>query len=853
MKHLNFSKVDIPNLERRKRRGFSVGTHFKSNIEHGNFIFKSVDKNIKNIREKSEKFKFNPYLVMKVELEEGATFSKDEEEKLESFGLKIIDKESKEIQVVFSENIEVKIFKSELDRYKNGEIAKTKIKNQDIFSKIKNIGEWSREDRIAFDEKKIKNKPYVDIYLWVFESVIISKSKMEEFKMFVSNNSGKVTDSYVSSSIVMARVRNENNIIDKILENSLVYKVEDIEKINIDYNFMKNIENTSIDDVPYNNSNLDPKNSASICVIDSGIFQQHPLLQGVIGDSKIFCECETENDNFGHGTKVASICAYGDFEYNQEFKPEIYVHNAKIHDGNYEDSDNIWKKDIEANIGQFGWDELDNWLRYQDGDLTAEEFINTYEEDKRAFLRMSYNRSIKVNEKLIPNQMREIVNYFYHNYNCRIYNLSQGDSEKIYSGGKPKGWSCVLDELQNEYDIIFVVSSGNYMYESNCQYENILSDYPKFLVNTTECKLIEPANSVNSITVGALATSGQIINPNPEKINIKPITDRGQLSTISRVGPGVLKSIKPDFVAYGGDRGIINDVMGNFNPVYNNGLDKLLFNNNNDGLFCWDRGTSFAAPYISHIAAKILNEYPGISNNMIRSLIASSSSIPETCEAIGEIETCNNEFKHNNNPNVKKLLHYSVGYGLPDVNKCITSNNSRVILMCDVKNNEDAIKIDQMHIYQIPLPEEFKSAKKSKKVIISLAYNPKVRNTRLDYIGTKLDYRLIKGKSREEVINIFKNQKGIENIPSIEGVCDLSIGSNLRGNGTLQKAEFKFSRNYGFNNEDLYLVVNCKKNWDNAPQKYAITAVLETEDNDVKLYDLIKNRLNQNVKNRARL
>lgn len=859
MKHLNFKKVELPDLSRRKRKGFPLEGYYKNNSEHGNLIFKSINQSIESVKQKSTQLRFNPYLVMKVELENGATFSKEEEEKFKSFGLKIIDKESKEIQVVFSENMNLDIFKSELESYRNGEMARTKIKNQDIFSKIKQISEWSREDRIGFNKEKIKNKAYVDVYLWVFDTILQSKSKMEEFKDFVDSNGGSMTDSYVGNSVVMARVRTQNNIIEKILENSLVYKIEDIEKINLDYNTVLETRQISIDDIQYDNSNLNPETSSSICIIDSGIFTQHPLFQGVIGDSKGFYNSFEENmeeyeiDYCGHGTKVASICAYGDFDYDQEFKPDIYIHNAKIHNGYYESSDEIWKKDIESNLGNFSWDDSENWLRYEDGEISAEEFINTFEDNKRSFLKMSYSRSIKANAKLIPNQMREIVDYFYTNYNCRIYNLSQGDSDSVYCGGKPKAWSCVLDELQNEYDILFVVSAGNYNYEVNSDYKNISDEYPKFLFQLNECKIIEPANSVNSITVGALALSGKVTNPNQGSLNIQAITDRNQLSSITRVGPGILNSIKPDFVAYGGDRAMFHTIMGTCEPKNNPGLDKLLFNNDNNGLFCWDTGTSFSAPYISHLAGKLLNEYPDISNNMIRSIIATSASIPIILDDAPNFSACRPEFQYNNQPSISKLMHYSAGYGFPDLNKCISSDNCRVILMCDVKSSLDAINTDQMHIYQIPLPPEFKSAKKKKKVTISLAYNPKVRNTRLDYVGTKLDYKLIKGKSCDQVIRIFKDQKGVDNIPTIEGVCNVFPASNVRGNGTLQKSEFIFTKDSGFNTEDLYLIVNCKMNWDNTPQKYGLTVVLETEDDSIQLYNLINNRLNQNIKDRVRL
>ena len=69
---------------------------------------------------------------------------------------------------------------------------------------------------------------------------------------------------------------------------------------------------------------------------------QHPLLRGVIGDSKTFyCSDDykdNSNDYDGHGTAVASICEFGDFQHNDDFVPEVFLFNAKIHDGRYTDT-----------------------------------------------------------------------------------------------------------------------------------------------------------------------------------------------------------------------------------------------------------------------------------------------------------------------------------------------------------------------------------------------------------------------------------------------------------------------------------------------------------------------------------
>jgi hypothetical protein len=375
-----------------------------------------------------------------------------------------------------------------------------------------------------------------------------------------------------------------------------------------------------------------------------------------------------------------------------------------------------------------------------------------------------------------------------------------------------------------------------------------------------ECKLIEPANSASSITVGAISISDEIIN-SPERLTKLNVTRRNEISSITRIGPGVMNAIKPDFIAYGGDRGIEIDFSGKYRPIKNIGLSKLLFNNDNEGLFTWNIGTSYAAPYISHILGRILNRYPDASTNLLRCIVASSASIPEEIiqqvqDVVDNEDGLGKEFILQNRNNLKKILHYSVGYGYPNIDKCLESFENRVVLIADMKSDDEKISPDNMHIFEIPLPKEFRQAAGKKRVIVSLAFNPPVRNTRLDYIGVSMDYRLIKGVSMEEVIRAYESQKGKDKPFSIEDkyVCSLEPGSNLRSAGTLQKSVFEFSRDTNFNNNDnLYLVVNSKMNWSDQPQKYAVVVVLESEDEELRIYNIIKERIEQTITTRIRV
>lgn len=110
-------------------------------------------------------------------------------------------------------------------------------------------------------------------------------------------------------------------------------------------------------------------------------------------------------------------------------------------------------------------------------------------------------------KNFIVNQMREIVAYFNSNYGCRIFNLSQGDLNYPYDDKKPRAWTCVLDELQREYDILFIVSSGNYDYAKEHDAKGILKDYPKYFYTDEQARVIDPAASSISITVGGMASS----------------------------------------------------------------------------------------------------------------------------------------------------------------------------------------------------------------------------------------------------------------------------------------------------------------------------------------------------------
>lgn len=143
----------------------------------------------------------------------------------------------------------------------------------------------------------------------------------------------------------------------------------------------------------------------------------------------------------------------------------------------------------------------------------------------------------------------------------RAINLSVGDASRPYDGGPVSPWGRLLDWLSHEYDVLFIVSAGNVTDPLKLEISReTIGTQPieiasrlamqSLASSANERRILSPAESINSLTVGALhwdsATSITLIATRPLLM-----ADRG-LASYSRVGPGFGRSIKPDILLPGG-------------------------------------------------------------------------------------------------------------------------------------------------------------------------------------------------------------------------------------------------------------------------------------------------------------
>lgn len=326
-----------------------------------------------------------------------------------------------------------------------------------------------------------------------------------------------------------------------------------------------------------------------------------------------------------------------------------------------------------------------------------------------------------VEERTIADIIEEAIRRLHGEFGCRVINVSLADIEHIV-GGRPSNWAMTLDNLVRELGVIITVSAGNIREISQRLEAEGVGIYPQYLLDDDH-RLYEPASSVNSLVISSLAHSNGLMPGEEEDVDIVALTAAHHPSPFSRSGPGFDDGIKPDLAEYGGtavwlgyDSRLTADRAScgvlTLNPNY---LQSLME---------YRHGTSLAAPIAAFKAAALLEEFPDRSANFIRALMGLSTDHPEDL-----IERVTSE---------KGREHYRyAGYGVAELELALASEDSRVVMAI-----EDSLLVDRFAVYEVPIPADFQTVKGTRHIKVSLAFDPPVRNSRKEYFGISMNYRL---------------------------------------------------------------------------------------------------------------
>lgn len=796
--HLSLPQV-VGGLEKRKQRGGGGFSLPQGRVKKDYYqdVSDKAEQITRSFTELKERFngKVNPHLVYRISVNQSVDYNSFVKVLHAMGGITVLSvAENKQgYWVVFSNDTELSSFKDKLSQYsgiKDG-------RKYDFFNAIDSIDDIPIEEKIGtnltLNPLKEEEVDYLDIELWRMDDEYIQTFIKELSNTYNDWNKFRICDRLITNSFALFRVKISYEVLAEIIELKEVARVDRpfIPTFKLSDYYGQDVEDLEI--------SAPDEDSVGVLVIDSGITSNHPLLEKAVGDEENFQEVEKElQDKVGHGTAVAGVSLYGDIKQkmsDKSFLPSNWLFSAKVMYG---------QEDAQGN------------------------FSPVYDE-----------------EKLFENQLNTAIRSFLDQdgYRIKVVNISFGNANESLKDKNNRQFplAALLDELAYEYrDVVFVVSAGNsdprYIFDD---LEDTIENYPNYLVDNEFFRIINPATSALSITVGAIAQEVSFLEQGDRhKTDIHTaVAQYKEPSPFTRTGFGINGMLKPEVVHYGGNLILRKE----FGRIIENvgGKLPLLSNNPTEKLFNFNYGTSFSAPMVTHVLGEIANKYPEKSANFLKNLLLQST---ETLKIDG----------FNGSDSEKQTSQLRVqGYGLPNYEKATSSFDNRVVLL-----DEGIIGLNKVQIYSFDCPSLFFETKGYKKISVALTFDPVTRLTRGDsYLGNRMQFKLYHSINPYIVAEKFAEYDFSDDEATMEELdkyeIQLTPGPNKRNSGCHQKGIKEFKREpKTLPHSPFTLVVINSNKWitdENHMQNYCVSVSVE-HTQDIKLYTEIRTAIQQRVR-----
>ncbi|WP_327691332.1 S8 family peptidase [Streptomyces sp. NBC_00461] len=420
----------------------------------------------------------------------------------------------------------------------------------------------------------------------------------------------------------------------------------------------------------------------------------------------------------------------------------------------------------------------------------------------------------------------------------KVINVSLGDEDGVMVGDRAPTLAAVLDSLAQKFGVVFVVPTGNVApadYSGPFD-EQLRNDYPLRLLGDSIGGLMDPAPSALSLTVG-----GTVPALRAPTLGRVPMGKPGWPSPFSRVGPGINGAIKPEVSA---PAGTLGQELDSYNPDDDEAFMVAVADGRRDRstVVSYNRGTSFAAPHVARACAMVQDAYPDASANLIRALVLQSvtsgesplSGIPGITDAVRESENLR-----------------LTGYGSVSEERSVLSGDRDTVLFA-----EEKIPLDSVHLYTIPVPDSFFVAGRvDRGITVSLCYDPPVRARRMDYMGSRMQFELLRGVSPEATVDLLlaeekearRARKDLQqSLPTLSSLStrqriQMKPSRTARSAGANQVGRFAWKSGFTRFNEnasEFVLAIQNVNRWDSPTrrQPYAVAVRLWVGDNLPPVY-----------------
>lgn len=444
----------------------------------------------------------------------------------------------------------------------------------------------------------------------------------------------------------------------------------------------------------------------------------------------------------------------------------------------------------------------------------------------------------------------------------KVINLSLGDASQLFDR-VVSPWARLLDWLADKYKVLFVVSGGNHLDDLSLPTppasvaalsdEDLRGHTLRAMAHQrVQRRLLSPAESVNSLTVGALHAQA---GPVGVLGSLVDLLRTAQLpSPISTVASGFRRSVKPEILVPGGQR----HYMPRIQP---NGSTTAEFTITNataqpGQLVAAPGGTAVPPSHATRISGtsnavalttrravqfvrriEELREEPGgdmLTDTrlavILKAMLVHGASWGDWQDFINEVFDGPDD-----GPErwwrIKRACAQFLGYGLADFDRGTLCTGQRVIILgCS------ELDAEQAHVYQVPLPPALNATTVRRRVAVTLAWLTPINTRHRNYAAADLWF-----DPPETYLQVKRTD--VDHTSVKRGTIQHEV---LEGDAAVPITE----------NDTMPIQVNCRADAGNglvAPVPYALIVSLETaQPLGVSIYDQVKVALDR-IRDAARV
>jgi hypothetical protein len=717
---------------------------------------------------------------------------------------------------VFIPNNKKEFFINKINKYKNTE------QSEKVIGTIENINHayiealWMSDK----DSTPTENPIWCEIWL-IYEMKEEPKDIIEEFFELCELRNLK----YKKQSILFPErvvVSVEANIDELFWLQYSICRIAEIRKMVTPSSFFANLSNeeqVEFTEDLLNRIEVTENINTSLCLLDTGVNNGHPLLSNFLTDDNMHTVDVSKgvHDKADHGTRMAGIATFYELEKEIESSEKIYINHI----------------------------------------LESVKILDENDDNAKELYGYITSSAISLAEINNPHMNRSI---------CMAITSS---NNTIKNDGRPSSWSGAIDSIssgvfetdtnkENPTKRLFFISAGN-------THSNEIKETRNLIDAVINHRIENPGQAWNAITVGAYTQKYNI--EEKYRNNYEVIAKPGNFSpyTSSSLMWSNKWPTKPDILLEGGNLAYDSDT-----DFYAD-LDglKLLTTNHNfkDGkLFDTINMTSSATAQAAWIGSQIMHYYPDLWPETIRALIIHSANWTDTMK----------ETLIENDPpkksDYRKLLRVC-GYGVPNLSKAIWSASNSVNLIIEdeiqpfIKKDTGNPVSKEMKLHEIPWPKD---------ILLELEDTPVKMRITLSYfiepgpgeIGWKDKYRYPSCGLQFDVNNTFEDKENFlkrinsamrENKEDKGEIKNNSerwlIGINNRSNGSVHSDIWEGTAS-DLSESNLIAIYPTNGWWKtrsylkryNSKVRYSMIVSIETPEEEINLYSVIKAKIETPIK-----